>query len=166
MQCITRIQFDPKQSFARLPSMNPPFRIDPSTGRIFFPDLPLELRPGLPEPEFVEATSQMNRDNLGANDRWQRYSLRSSISEDRKIGMFLIFFAGRLKRLSVAWSHRDATWDNWSKENELALRKEFQGQIDSQLNGKSVFSWGEINTVNDSKGGGSNIWVNYSDLST
>lgn len=146
--------------------MSSPFRIDPLTGRISFPGLPLELRPGMPEPEFVQATSQMNRDNLGSNDGWQRYSLRSPIAGDRKIGIFVIFSAGQLKRLSFAWARQDATWDNWSEESDLALKNEFQAEINSQLNQQSIFGWGEIKIVYDSKGGGNSIWVDYSDLPT
>jgi hypothetical protein len=36
--------------------------------------------------EFIAATASLNRDNLGANGGWQRYSIRAAISGDRKLG--------------------------------------------------------------------------------
>src|SRR5262249_61354067 len=79
--------------------MKAPFAIDPETGRVRFPDLSLELRPLMPQSEFIAATSKLNRDNLGANGAWQRYSIRELISEDRRLGMFLIFLNERLQKL-------------------------------------------------------------------
>ena len=59
--------------------MNAPFTIDAESGMVRFPDLPLELRPLMSVDEFIAASSRMNRDNLGTNDGWQRYQLRSPL---------------------------------------------------------------------------------------
>lgn len=82
--------------------MSPPFAIDPETGHIRFPDFSLQLRPLMPESEFIAATASLNRDNLGGKDGLQRYSVRGMISEDRKLGMFVIFLDEQLKKLSFA----------------------------------------------------------------
>ncbi|HEY6249884.1 MAG TPA: hypothetical protein VI685_07965 [Candidatus Angelobacter sp.] len=83
--------------------MSAPFAIDPETGHVRFPDLSLELRPLMPQSEFIAATASLNRDNLGTNDSWQRYSIRMLIPDDRKLGLFVIFLNDRLKMLSFAW---------------------------------------------------------------
>jgi hypothetical protein len=104
--------------------MSAPFAIDPATGRLRLPDLDLDLTPGMPQAAFISATSRLNRDNLGANDGWQRYSMRELISGDRKLGLFLIFFDGRLNKLSFAWSQKDETWDDWSEASEAARQRD------------------------------------------
>ena len=142
--------------------MSAPFAIDAATGRLRFPDLDLELTPGMPQAAFITATSRLNRDNLGANDGWQRYSIRELISGDRKLGLFLIFFNGRLNKLSFAWSQKDETWDDWSQASEAARQKEYQQVIDSQLGGMSEFPWGKVSVIQDNKSGGTDIWVDYS----
>jgi hypothetical protein len=142
--------------------MAAPFVIDPATGRIRFPDLNLEIGPQMPEAEFIAATARLNRDNLGANDGWQRYSLRTLISDDRKLGLFVIFLNGQLSKASFGYCSKDATWDNWSEERDAAERREYQQQLDAQLGGRSTFSWGRISVLADSKSGGIEIWTDYS----
>jgi hypothetical protein len=145
--------------------MKAPFTIDPATGRITFPDLRLELRSLMPQPEFIAATASLNRDNLGANDGWQRYSIRELISEDRRLGLFLIFLNGRLKMLSFAYAPKDETWANWSEETERAREKEYQQELTSQLAGKTEFDWGNVRAQVDFKSGGTDIWVKFSESS-
>jgi len=142
--------------------MSAPFAIDPATGRLRFPDLDLDLTPGMPQAAFISATSRLNRDNLGANNGWQRYSMRELISGDRKLGLFLIFFDGRLNKLSFAWSQKDETWDDWSEASEAARQREYQRAIDSQLGGSSEFPWGRISVIQDHKSGGTDIWIDCS----
>jgi hypothetical protein len=54
--------------------------------------------------DFIASTASFNRDNLGANDGWQRYSIRQLISNDRRLGLFVIFLNGRLKMASFAYA--------------------------------------------------------------
>jgi hypothetical protein len=128
--------------------MAAPFAIDPATGRIRFPDLKLEIGPQMPEAEFIAATARLNRDNLGANDGWQRYSLN-----------------GRLSKASFAYNHKDDTWANWSEEKDAANQREYQQQVDAQLGGKQIFPWGRISVLADSKSGGIEIWIDYGEQS-
>jgi tetratricopeptide (TPR) repeat protein len=100
--------------------------------------------------------------NLGANDGWQRYSIRESIPGDRKLGMFLIFLNGRLSKLGFSWCQQDETWDNWTEARDLAWRKEYQQALDSQLGGQIDFPWGRASVIQDSKSGGTDIWIDYS----
>ena len=81
--------------------MSAPFAIDPATGRLRFPDLPLELCPLMLQDEFIAVTSRLNRDNLGSNDGWQRYTVRALIPEDRKLGIFVLFFRDVLLKASL-----------------------------------------------------------------
>ena len=142
--------------------MNAAFAIDAATGNIHFPDLPLELRPQMPEAEFISATASLNRDNLGFNGGWQRYSIRTLIPGDRKLGLFLIFLQNRLVKLSFAWAPKDETWDDWSEATEKARLKEYQQELDAQLGGKNVLPWGTATAFIDSKSGGTDIWIDYS----
>jgi len=142
--------------------MSAPFAIDPVTGRLRFPDLNLELKPGMAEAEFVAATARLNRDNLGANNGWQRYSVRELISGDRKLGMFLVFLNGRLNRLGFSWCQKDETWDNWTEARDLAWQEEYRQALDSQLGGQADFPWGRASVIEDSKSGGTDIWIDYS----
>jgi hypothetical protein len=142
--------------------MSAPFTIDPASGRMRFPELNLELGPGTPEEDFVAATARRNRDNLGFNGGWQRYVVRELISDDRKLGMFFIFFEGHLNKLSVSWCQKDESWDNWTEAGELARQEEFQWELESQLGGKAEFPWGTARVILDSKSGGTDIWVDYS----
>ncbi|HLJ27432.1 MAG TPA: hypothetical protein VKY85_12035 [Candidatus Angelobacter sp.] len=144
--------------------MKAPFLIDPETGRVSFPDLSLELRPMMPEADFVTATASLNRDNLGANDGWQRYQVSGLIPNDRKIGIFLVFLNGRLKMFGFAYSHKDDSWANWSEAAELEREKEYQHELAVQLGGKNTFPWGTVSAKLDSKSGGTDIWLNFSDL--
>jgi hypothetical protein len=150
------------RSSAKLSAVSAPFVIDAATGRLRFPDLDLELNPGMPEAEFIAATSRINRDNLGFNDGWQRYSVREVISGDRKLGLFFIFRNERLSKFSFAWCPKDETWDNWSEASESARQKEYQQELDSQLGGKAEFPWGRVSAYQDSKSGGTDIWIDYS----
>jgi hypothetical protein len=159
---ITAITAIPSIS-ARLPAMSAPFAIDPVTGRIRFPGLDLELRPRMPQAEFIAATSRLNRDDLGANDGWQRYSIREQIVGDCKFGLFVIFLNGKLNRAGFAYGPKDDSWDNWSEEKDAAQRRDYQRELDAQLGGKNVFFWGKASLILDSKSGGSNIWIDYSE---
>ncbi len=120
----------------------------------------------MPEAEFIAATARMNRDNLGTNGGWQRYSIKVPISDDRKIGIFLVFRNGRLRMVSFAWAPKDETWDDWSEATELAREKEYKQAIASQVGGKNTFVWGKINAQLDSKSGGTDIWVDYGEPAT
>jgi hypothetical protein len=142
--------------------MSAPFAIDPVTGNIRFPDLPLELRPQMPEAEFISATASFNRDNLGFNAGWQRYAIRVVIPGDRKLGLFLIFLHERLAKLSFAWAPKDETWDDWSEATEKARLNEYQQELDAQLGGKSALPWGKASALLDGKSGGTDIWIDYS----
>jgi|SRR5215472_6029681 len=143
--------------------MKAPFTIDPETGRIRFPDLSLELRPWMPEPEFIAATTRFNRDNFGSNDGWQRYSVHELISDDRKLGLFVIFFHGRLKMASFAYAQKDETWANWTEEGERQRQKEYEQELALQLGGKDEFPWGVARAQVDNKSGGTDIWIRYSE---
>jgi hypothetical protein len=147
--------------FARLHLMSAPFAIDPATGHVRFPDLPLELRPLMAEAEFIAATASINRDNLGFHAGGQRYSIRELITGEQKLGIFVIFRDDRLVKASFAYCPKDETWDNWSPETETARRKEYQQALEAQLGDKSVFPWGSISVIEDSKSGGTDIWVDY-----
>jgi hypothetical protein len=142
--------------------MAAPFAIDSATGRVRFPDLALELFPLMTQAQFVAATALLNRDNLGANDGWQWYSGRQLISDDRRLGLFVVFLNGRLKMASFAYAPKDETWDNWSEQSELARQQEYEQELAAQLGGKNVFPWGTISVKLDSKSGGTDIWIAYS----
>lgn len=142
--------------------MDAPFVIDALTGNIGFPDLRLELRPHMPEAEFISTTAALNRDNLGYNGGWQRYSIRTAISGERKLGLFVIFLHDRLVKLSFGWAPKDESWDDWSEATENARLKEYQQELDSQLGGKKSLPWGRASALLDSKSGGTDIWIDYS----
>jgi hypothetical protein len=141
--------------------MNAPFTIDPETGRLYFRDLSLELRPFMAEEEFIAATAKLNRDNLGLTGGWQRYSIRQLISQDRRLGIFLIFLNGTLNKLSFAYAHKDESWATWTEQGELERQKEYREELATQLGGIDTFPWGKISVVLDSKSGGTDIWINY-----
>ncbi len=113
------------------------------------------------EADFIAATASFNRDNLGANDGWQRYTVKQHISSDRKLGLFVIFLNGRLKTASFAYAQKDETWDTWTEEGELAREREYRQELERQLGGKSSFSWGKATVKLDSKGGGTDVWIEY-----
>jgi len=140
-----------------------PFAIDRLTGSVRFPDLPLELRPMMAEADFIAATASLNRDNLGGKGGWQRYSVKQSISDDRKLGMFLIFLNGRLKTASFAYAQKDESWDTWTEAGELAREREYRQELDRQLGGKSSFPWGTVGAKLDSKSGGTDVWIEYAE---
>lgn len=141
--------------------MNAPFLIDPETGQIRFPDLHLELRPLMPQAEFIAATSSLNRDNLGSNAGWQRYSIRELIPNDRRLGIFFVFLDGRLNMLTFSYAHKDESWATWTEAGESAREKEYQQELGAQLGGKNTFLWGTVSALLDSKSGGTDICVNY-----
>jgi hypothetical protein len=143
--------------------MSAPFTINPQSGHVHFPDISLELRPLMPETEFISATSSLNRDNLGRNAGWQRYSIRQLISEDRRLGLFVIFFHERLNMLSFAYAHKDESWDTWTEEGERAREKEYQQELASQLGNQNTFPWGTVGAQLDSKSGGTDIWIRFAD---
>ncbi len=111
--------------------------------------------------DFISATSSFNRDTLGADDGWQRYTVKQAISGDRKLGLFVIFSNGQLKTASFAYANRDESWDTWSEEGELAREKEYRQELERQLGGKSSFAWGKAAVKLDSKSGGTDIWIEY-----
>ena len=141
--------------------MSAPFLIDAATGRVRFPDLALELAPGMPQAEFLAATARFNRDNLGANDGWQRYTIGAPISGERKLGMFFVFLNGRLTMWSFAYAPKNETWDDWSEATEQARLKEYEQELATQLGARSEFPWGTAKPVLDSKNGGTDVWIDY-----
>ena len=141
--------------------MNAPFTVDAETGRLHFPDLSLELRPMMPEEEFITATARLNRDNLGLTGGWQRYSIRQLISQERRLGIFLIFLNGKLNKLSFAYAHKDESWATWTEQGELERQEEYREELALQLGGQEIFPWGKIWVVLDSKSGGTDIWVDF-----
>ena len=143
--------------------MSAPFNIDPETGRVLFPDIPLELRPLMPEQEFIAASARLNRDNLGGRDGWQRYNIRQLIPGDRVIGTFLVFFNAQLKMLSLAYAHKDDSWDNWTEAKEREYERDYQQQLSQQLQNRESFPWGAARVQPDSKTGTNEIWIRYSD---
>lgn len=143
--------------------MTAPFRIFPEKGNIEFPDLHLALHPGMPEADFIAATASLNRDNLGQNGGWQRYSIRELIPQDQRLGIFFVFLNGRLKMVSFAYCHKDESWATWTEAGELAREKEYQQELAAQLGGENTFSWGTVGAQVDSKSGGTDIWINFSD---
>lgn len=142
--------------------MNAPFIVDPETGRIRFPDISMELHPRMSQAEFISSSSSLNRDNLGANNGWQRYSIRELISDDRRLGLFLVFLDGQLKLFTFAYGAKDETWDNWLEEREAARLKEYQQELDRQLGDRNTFPWGKVSALVDSKSGGTEIYFNFS----
>ena len=143
-----------------------PFAIDAKTGSIRFPDLSLELHPWMSEAEFIAATSTLNRDNLGdGKDGWQRYTIRGPISGDRKLGLFLIFQNDRLKTLSIAYAHKDESWDTWTEQGERDRENEYRAELAAQLGPANTFPWGSVQVLLDSKSGGNDIWGHFSDHS-
>ncbi len=146
--------------------MNAPFLVDRETGLLSFPDMPLELSPEMSEEEFISRTAMLNRDNLGANDGWQHYSIRQLIPNDRRLGLFLIFLDGKLNKLSFAYCHKDENWDTWTEQGELDRLKEYRDELAAQLGGKEVFPWGRIGAILDSKSGGTDIWVDFGEAAT
>jgi hypothetical protein len=141
--------------------MSVPFAIDSATGNIRFPDFSLELRPLMLESEFIAATAPLNRDNLGGKDGWQRYSVRGPISEDRKLGMFVVFLNERLKMLSFAYAQKDESWDKWTEEGERQREKEYRAELAAQLGASSSFPWGRAQALPDSHSGSIEIWVEF-----
>jgi hypothetical protein len=141
--------------------MDAPFKVDRETGSLSFPDLPLELRPMMPEAEFIAATARLSRDNLGSNQGWQRYSIRQLISGDRRLGIFIIFLNGKLNRVSFAYAHKEESWATWSEQGEAERLKEYHEELAAQLGGQDTFSWGKVGAVLDTKSGGTDIWLNF-----
>ena len=115
------------------------------------------------EADFIAATASLNRDNLGGKGGWQRYSVKQSISDDRKLGMFVIFLNGRLKTASFAYAQKDESWDTWTEAGELAREREYRQELDRQLGGKSSFPWGTVGAKLDSKSGGTDVWIEYAE---
>src|SRR5258708_32009682 len=111
------------------------------------------------EADFIAATASFNRDNLGANDGWQRYTVKQHISSDRKLGLFVIFLNGRLKTASFAYAQKDESWDTWTEEGELAREREYRQGLERQLGGERSFSWGKATVKLHRKGGRPAVWV-------
>jgi hypothetical protein len=143
--------------------MPAPFAIDAKTGGILFPGLSLELRPRMPHQEFIAATANLNRDNLGSNGGWQRYSIRQEISGERKLGIFFVFLDEFLTMVTFAYAPKDETWDNWSEEKEAARLQEYRQEIDAQLGGKTTLTWGKVSVINNEKSGGTEITIRFSE---
>src|SRR5262245_31170804 len=142
--------------------MNAPFTIDPITGNIRFPDLPLQLRPQMPEAEFISVTESLNRDNLGFNAGWQRYAMRKLIPGGRRLGLLWSLRRELLEKSGVAWAAKNETWDAWAEGTEKARLKEYQQELDAQLSGKNTLPWGRANVFLHGKSGATDISIDYS----
>src|SRR5258708_38337239 len=105
------------------------------------------------EADFIAATASFNRDNLGANDGWQRYTVKQHISSDRKLGLFVIFLDGRLKAASFAYAQKDETWDTWTEEGERAREREYRQAGGPQPGGEGSFAGGNATAQLASDGG-------------
>jgi hypothetical protein len=53
------------------------------------------------------------------------------------------------------------TWNDWSKEKELAAKKYYESWLSEEIGKKRKYKWGLIEVVSDIKTGSSSILINY-----
>jgi hypothetical protein len=65
--------------------------------------------------------------------------------------------------LGFSYCHKDESWATWSEQGELDREKEYRQELASQLGANDTFPWGTAKVLLDSKSGGTDIWLNYSE---
>jgi len=57
----------------------------------------------------------------------------------------------------------EKTWDDWSEEKELLLKKEYSEWLRKEIGEYLKFKWGNIGVYYDRKSGGTDMYVIYKD---
>ena len=74
------------------------------------------------------------------------------------------FFQNKTKMITFSFSEtqvKSPSWDNWHENEEKLNQQKFEDWLNKTLGEKRKFDWGEIFSEHDSKGGGTNITINY-----
>lgn len=101
---------------------------------------------------------------LSMGNGWVHYSVKNIQVEDEYFIFIFIFYKDILKTISFVISNHpfsEASWEDWSKETEAKNRNFFENWLSGQIGSQRNFAWGNVNSVLDEKGGGSDILLNY-----
>lgn len=74
------------------------------------------------------------------------------------------FFQKKTKMINFFFSEsqiKNQSWDNWNENEEKNNQRKFEEWLNKSIGNKRKFSWGDISSNYDSKGGGSSITINY-----
>ena len=104
--------------------------------------------------------------SLNEHTFWRSYTLRSILIEEEAFAAQLYFYNGQLSLITFSSTREEfgTSWTDWSEELEGRRKKFHDEWLASTLQGRGepyLFSWGEIASLYESKGGGSCIVISY-----
>ena len=138
------------------------FQIEPENGALKFAPIPLTLTPKQPVSTFLATDAGARAQDLGGDDRRQRYYIRHDLGNGRRLGATLFFLDSRLVEVRIGYgAEREFDWAGWSESRELAKAEEYQREIVRQLGRRGRFPWGVADAVYDEKAAHPVLFVKY-----
>ncbi|MCA9952836.1 MAG: hypothetical protein KDE48_24470 [Anaerolineales bacterium] len=123
------------------------------------------IYPLLKEDVFLESSLSRNAEKDIFNAGYHTYRAIGALEDELECVMFVTFYHGVLNmiRLGPRWPGLTGLgWDNWSEENELAIKKLNDQWLESYLGSPPYqYKWGKIESEFDAKTGGSDITITY-----
>ena len=140
--------------------------INRDNGNVTFPGLEAAIGPSLTRAQFLQ-TLVAAVSSVGArNEPWCSYRLPNVPQPETILCLSLQFHGERLESLNLF--HNAARfgaswdWDDWSEERELARKSFHEHWLVTKLGvALKRYSWGEISSNYDAKGGSSSITIRY-----
>ena len=136
--------------------------IDPATGEI---DLGAGLRvgAGFDEQAFLASPLGAKAEAQPAAKPWANYRVRYHARGGRLFSVVLRFDAGKLAMVQlVEIEDEGGGWDSWSEQKEIEKKARHDEWLDALLGPPPYrYSWGEITSEFDPRGGFSSIVVRY-----
>ncbi len=97
---------------------------------------------------------------------WTWYMVEKVSGEALLSNMLFVFQSDSLKQINFLLSklhERNASWDEWREENELAIQRYLDDKLTEYLGIDRYFPWGNIGAFYDGKGCSSAIVLRYSE---
>ena len=143
--------------------------IDKDTGCILLPEIDAVISPLLSRTQFLQAAAFSAASVTLCSEPWYSYRLPSIPQSETELFIVLQFQGEQL--LSLHLAHGSArfgtSWADWTLEQELARQAFNEHWLTSDLClHLGEYSWGDISSIYDDKGGSSFIRVCYDDRNT
>jgi len=138
--------------------------INPETGVITLPEIDASIGPSLSRDVFLSTRAFQQASVCIRNEPWCSYDLSPIAQSETNLHLRLQFHDQGLVSISISHAapRFGTSWADWSEEKELALKAFHESWLNQELHlSPGAYSWGEIQSCYDSKGGSSFINLSY-----
>jgi hypothetical protein len=138
--------------------------IDPKTGTLIIKkDIHVDRTTRPQDIVWLFGQDQVQVREIG--NGWTWYMIKRVSDGEALSNMLFVFKSDSLKQINFLLSElpvRNASWDEWSEENELSIQRYLDKKLTECIGTDRHFPWGNIGAFYDGKGGASTIVMRYS----